>query len=122
MPLIWATMSRTSTPERRARDTRRPMASALAVMERPDLPMVAKTSKGLPSISLTVRYMAPRPVWIFWVKPCTTSGRLRTTPRRGFSAGAGASPSIFFWPSPVASTCRLLQPSRYTVTPLQPSL
>ena len=41
-------------PARRARETRRPMASVLAVVDLPDLPIVANTSKGCPPNSVTV--------------------------------------------------------------------
>jgi hypothetical protein len=54
IPLSCSTTLSTVTPDRKARETSRPMASVLAVVDRPDLPMVAKTSKGLPWYSVTV--------------------------------------------------------------------
>ena len=46
-------------PDLKASDTRRPIASVLAVVDLPDLPMVANTSNGCPSYSVTVAYRWP---------------------------------------------------------------
>ena len=54
MPFNCSTIFSTMTPDLSARDTSLPMASVLAVVDLPDLPMVAKTSKGLSSYSVTV--------------------------------------------------------------------
>ncbi len=51
IPRSWSRMAVMGTPERRARDMRRPMASASAKAAPPALPRVQKTSKGLPAES-----------------------------------------------------------------------
>ena len=61
IPFSCFTICSAVTPARRARDTKRPIASVLAVVERPDFPIVAKISNGRPPYSVTVTYKLPEP-------------------------------------------------------------
>jgi hypothetical protein len=57
-------MSSTLIPDLRARETNLPMASVLAVVELPDLPIIAKTSNGLPSYSVILTKIAQTGLYI----------------------------------------------------------
>src|SRR5712692_5565010 len=151
MPRSWRWISFIGMPERSANEMSRPIASTSAMIGAPALPREMNTSNGWPfSSSVMVTYIVPSGVSMRRVMPRSRSGRERLARRCRFSASDSwswervrsssasssairprASASLpgtasvvccgFLAVEPVESTCPSRAPSRYPVTPLQPS-
>src|SRR5437879_4365618 len=112
-------ISSTGTPDRRHRDTSRPIPSENEAVYPPPRPICANSSKSPLSSSLIVTYSGPYPVRIFCVWPLIVSGLGRGRVTTG-PATASAFAASFFSASetPTFRTWSSREPSRYTVIPL----